>query len=225
MKLAAVADSPAGTPPRHYRRAALAGGLIAVLLLALRFVDDRAFGGEEALPAVAQPAPPAPAAAAEPAAAPEPPSPITSISIPPPPVDAAAAAPTAPATTAPDQPESSTPPQPAAAAEAPAKAPDTPAAACESQPAEMPAASTAGLVAASDAGPPPGNGYFIQLGVFGALANAESLRQELAAKGASAYLESRVVVGPFPNRKAAEAARTQLRHDGHSGVLVPPRKP
>lgn len=73
---------------------------------------------------------------------------------------------------------------------------------------------------------PLGDGFLIQLGVFGAQANAESLRAELAARGLPAHIESRVVLGPFPSREAAEAAQARLRRDGKAeGLIVPPRKP
>lgn len=72
---------------------------------------------------------------------------------------------------------------------------------------------------------PLGDGYLIQLGVFGAQANAESLRAELAARGLPAHIESRVVLGPFSSREAAEAAQVRLRRDGKAeGLIVPPRK-
>lgn len=73
---------------------------------------------------------------------------------------------------------------------------------------------------------PLGDGYLIQLGVFGAQANAESLRAELAARGLPAHIESRVVLGPFSSREAAEAAQARLRRDRQAeGLIVPPRKP
>jgi DedD protein len=72
---------------------------------------------------------------------------------------------------------------------------------------------------------PGGGGYLVQLGVFGSQENAEALRARLASIGMPARLESRVVVGPFPDKAAARAAQARLREAGHSeGVIVPPRR-
>lgn len=74
--------------------------------------------------------------------------------------------------------------------------------------------------------PPPGPGYMVQLGVFAAPENADRLREDLVAQGFPAHVQSRVVVGPFPDRKSADAAHAKL-HRAHQlqGVIVPPRKP
>lgn len=78
----------------------------------------------------------------------------------------------------------------------------------------------------SGARPPPGRGFMVQLGVFAAPENADRLRDELAAQGFSAHVQSRVVVGPFADRKSADLARARL-HDERKldGLIVPPRKP
>lgn len=74
--------------------------------------------------------------------------------------------------------------------------------------------------------PPPGPGFMVQLGVFTDSANAESLRRELARKGYPAHLQSRVVLGPFPNRQAALAAQEKVRRERKlDGMILPPRKP
>jgi DedD protein len=79
--------------------------------------------------------------------------------------------------------------------------------------------------AAADA-PALGPGYIVQLGVFAAPANAESLRNELAAQGYPAHVQSRVVLGPFADLKAAKRAEERLRRERKlGGIIVAPRKP
>lgn len=74
-------------------------------------------------------------------------------------------------------------------------------------------------------GPSLANGYLLQLGVFGAMDNAEGLRSDLAARGVPAHVEGRVVVGPFSSKAEAEAARDRLKREGlNVGIVVPPRK-
>ncbi len=69
-------------------------------------------------------------------------------------------------------------------------------------------------------------GYIVQLGVFGDPDNAAILSRELAARGYPAHLQSRVVLGPFPDRQAAKAAAERLRGERKlEGIVVPPRKP
>lgn len=71
---------------------------------------------------------------------------------------------------------------------------------------------------------PAKDGYLLQLGVFGNPANAGTLQAELAAKGLPARVESRVVLGPFPDRKALDAAQRRLKQEKRmEGVVVPPR--
>lgn len=84
---------------------------------------------------------------------------------------------------------------------------------------------TPAAVAAQPApAPAPPDGYLVQLGVFGALENAEALRADLAARGLPVRVEGRVVVGPFAEKAAAEAARVRLRREtGAVGFVVPPR--
>lgn len=72
---------------------------------------------------------------------------------------------------------------------------------------------------------PGGPGYLIQLGVFSSPDNAEALLSRLQAQGIPAHLESRVVLGPFPTKLAAQAAQVRLRKAGESaGLVVPPKK-
>lgn len=71
--------------------------------------------------------------------------------------------------------------------------------------------------------PAPADGFRIQLGVFGDPANALTLQRELTAKGLPATIQSRVVLGPFTDRAAAEKAQAALRKAGHeAGMLLPP---
>ena len=73
--------------------------------------------------------------------------------------------------------------------------------------------------------PPLGNGYLVQLGVFTAMENADGLRADLSARGFPAHVDGRVVLGPYPTKAAAEAARQRLRREGGpAGIIVPPRK-
>ena len=70
---------------------------------------------------------------------------------------------------------------------------------------------------------PGGPGYRIQLGVFGDAGNAFKLYEQVAIQGFQAQIQSRVVVGPFADRAAAEKARQALRRAGlGAGVLVLP---
>lgn len=79
-------------------------------------------------------------------------------------------------------------------------------------------------VAAKPAPPLP-DGYLIQLGVFGAMANADALRAQVEERGLPVRVEGRVVVGPFRDKAAADAARDRLRREGlPAGLVVPPRK-
>ena len=59
--------------------------------------------------------------------------------------------------------------------------------------------------------------------MFGDPANALTLQRELTAKGLPATIQSRVVLGPFTDRAAAEKAQAALRKAGHeAGMLLPP---
>ncbi len=68
-------------------------------------------------------------------------------------------------------------------------------------------------------------GYAVQVGVFGTAAQAEALRSRLSAAGIPAQLETRVVVGPFNDRRDAVAAQNRLQDKGFSaGELIPFRR-
>lgn len=112
-------------------------------------------------------------------------------------------------TTAPAAPAAATPepePEPAATASPPATAPAAPAAA--SKPASAPAGEAAD------------SRFFVHLGVYAALANADGLVAALKKGGYPAFTEStsyqgkpaaRVRVGPYASRAAAESARLRIR--------------
>ncbi|MDR0716754.1 MAG: SPOR domain-containing protein [Azoarcus sp.] len=70
--------------------------------------------------------------------------------------------------------------------------------------------------------PPLPDGYLVQLGVFGSMDNAESLRKNAKALHLPAHLQTRVVVGPFRSKREAEAARERLKSVSE-GIILPPR--
>ncbi|NMG35065.1 hypothetical protein GRF61_11490 [Azoarcus sp. TTM-91] len=105
---------------------------------------------------------------------------------------------------------------------APAHTPPAPSPVVAPAPAPVPAAAVARAPAKPAAALP--DGFQVQLGVFGDAANADALRQELARRGLPARVETRVVLGPYKDRHAAEAAQAAVRRDGHGpGVIVPPK--
>lgn len=70
-----------------------------------------------------------------------------------------------------------------------------------------------------------GPGYRIQLGVFGDAGNALKLYNQVLAQGYDGHIQSRVMVGPFADRAAAEKARQALRRAGvGQGVVVLPEQ-
>lgn len=76
-----------------------------------------------------------------------------------------------------------------------------------------------GFIVAGEAG-----GFLVQVGVFSDPANAESLRRQLATAGYKPQLHARVVLGPYPDKAAAERVAAQLRTErGIAGVVVVPR--
>lgn len=67
--------------------------------------------------------------------------------------------------------------------------------------------------------------YAVQVGVFTTAAQAEALRSRLSAEGIPAQLETRVVVGPFNDRRDAVAAQNRLKEKGFlAGELIPFRR-
>ena len=67
------------------------------------------------------------------------------------------------------------------------------------------------------------DGYFVQLGVFGSMDNAQRLLDNAKSLGLPAHLQARVIVGPFDNKREAGAARGRLGQIAE-GVVVPPQK-
>ena len=93
----------------------------------------------------------------------------------------------------------------------------------EPVPSARPDMAVDGVVLPQAALRPGGPGYRIQLGVFGDAGNALKLYEQVAAQGYAGHIQSRVIVGPFADRAAAEKARQALRRAGvGQGVLVPP---
>ncbi|MBX3681210.1 MAG: SPOR domain-containing protein [Thauera sp.] len=99
-----------------------------------------------------------------------------------------------------------------------------PAPACTPLP--VPTAKLDGVLLPRAAVAPAGSGYLVQLGVFAAPDNALRIYQQAAAAGPPAHIQSRVVLGPFVDREAAERARKRLQAAGAGpGVLIPPERP
>lgn len=89
-----------------------------------------------------------------------------------------------------------------------------------------PVGSQARVPAAAQASPPAaeaaGRGYVLQFGFFSSAVRAEELKARLAQAGIPAQVETRLVVGPFADRREALAAQARLREKGiDTGVLLP----
>lgn len=194
---------------RAMRQAMIGTGVLVLLLLALVFTDDEPAPSAPAIAdqAPVQAPPPAQALAGDAGAPAQPPVAEAASS-------AATEAPGAPSVEAPPAPVATETPPPAAAAGADTVAEAAaPTAAPVPEPRRFPP-------------PPPGNGYMVQLGVFTDTENAATLLLELAAAGHPAYLQSRVVLGPYPNKAAAQHAQEKIRRERKlDGMIVPPRKP
>ncbi|MGL1832171.1 SPOR domain-containing protein [Rhodocyclaceae bacterium SMB388] len=68
---------------------------------------------------------------------------------------------------------------------------------------------------------PETGGFAAQVGVFGEAANAERLARRLEAAGLPVQMQRRVVLGPYADRAAAEAAIDAVEADhGAAGVIV-----
>lgn len=112
--------------------------------------------------------------------------------------------------------------QPAVPAPAAAQASSAPAA--TSMPSRVPAPSgpTPAAQGPAPAAEAAGRGYVLQFGFFSSAARAEELKARLAQAGIPAQVETRLVVGPFVDRKEALAAQARLRERGiDTGVLLP----
>ena len=120
---------------------------------------------------------------------------------------------------------------PSVASARPAIAPPPLAPAAVSAPlaAKAPAAPASPAVPPTPAAPvAPAEGhasYALQVGVFATPAQAAALQARLSAEGIPSRLETRVVVGPFADRRDALAAQARLRDKGFSaGELIPFRR-
>lgn len=222
---------------RLLMRAGMAAGLIAVLLLGLALYDRTHRAPPPAAPGPAEQVPPAarvaqPEANTAPAAAASP-GPIE-----------ASPADVAQADNAPSEPEMASAPEQAPPARRQVDGPEprrgterlvlggeatapphparpAPAAPAAAAPSPGPAPASA---PAEPARAPGDKSYLVQLGVFVSPENAEALRAKLEGMGIPARLESRVVLGPFPDQAAARAAQTRLREAGqNAGLIVSPR--
>lgn len=121
-------------------------------------------------------------------------------------------------------PAPATVPAPAVAASATAAQPQS--GAVQAPAAGMPARPAAAApVAAQAAAAPaeaPARGYVLQFGFFSSVARAEELKARMAQAGIPAQVETRLVVGPFADRREALAAQSRLREKGiDTGVLLP----
>lgn len=147
----------------------------------------------------------------------------------PPPAVTAAAPVAAPASAAPRPPvaQEASRPAPAAAVVSQAPRPAVSATAPASAVPPRQAVPAAGVAAAQPAQQvaSPARGerpYVLEFGVFSSVASAEALRARLAQAGIPSQLETRVVVGPFADRKEALAAQARLREKGiDPGTLLP----
>lgn len=159
------------------------------------------------------------ASAITPAAAPEPPAVAVPQAVPEamPAAVAAAGSIAAPAAAMP--PAQSAPPQSAAALPAGPAAPAD--ARLAAGPGGVPEPDRGAGVWLPRAAGTGGRGYLVQLGVFTDPANALELYERAAAAGQPAHIQSRVVLGPFPDRAAAERARKAHQALG-AGVVVAP---
>lgn len=123
----------------------------------------------------------------------------------------------------------------APAADAPPATPASPPAPSTLPPqADKPGSAKSALKPApSDKKPPSkarGDAYAVQLESFANAANARQLQEKLSANGVKSYTEvvetrqgklTRVRVGPFSNREAAEQALAKLKALGFNGVVRP----
>jgi DedD protein len=230
MAEAAAADEQQ-LKQRAMRRLAVALGLIALAIAGLAVLDR--YNGSSPATETRSPGTEPPAIAALPPPKPIAPPPNASDSpaaaLPPPPppkVEDDSQIPSRPPVSQPErapapasaQKEAANPEKPAPSAPA-AKQPATPAAAAPAAPAAAPSAAP-GTPAAAAVAPPPTPGYVVQLGMFTNVDNAQGLLEHLKAQGVPAYLETRVVVGPFRDKAEADAAQRKLQAGGIAGVIA-----
>jgi DedD protein len=76
------------------------------------------------------------------------------------------------------------------------------------------------------------SGFVVQVAALNDGEKAKAMQQQISASGLASYTEvvpttkgnvTRVRVGPFPNRQAAEKARDQLKGMGLAGNVIPPK--
>jgi cell division protein FtsN len=65
------------------------------------------------------------------------------------------------------------------------------------------------------------SGYTLQAGVFVDPRRAEDVHARLVREGIPASLETRVLVGPFKNRREAESARVKMKAMGIDALSIP----
>jgi DedD protein len=58
------------------------------------------------------------------------------------------------------------------------------------------------------------------VGIFAQPANAEDLKTKLESQGFPVYIETRVQVGPFTDRKEADKVREKLKAMGMATVFI-----
>ena len=69
----------------------------------------------------------------------------------------------------------------------------------------------------------PAGGHVVQLGVFGEVANADGLERRVRAWGYPVVRDARIVLGPYADRSAADAAAAELgQARGLQAVVVAP---
>lgn len=140
----------------------------------------------------------------------------------------AAVAPVPPASVAPTAVAPTAPATPALAAASPVPPARTaaPAAAVSQASSATAVTAPAPVVKPAVAAQPEAHpGYVVQVGSFSSVVQAEALRARLLADGIAAQLETRVVVGPFPDRRDGLAAQARLRERGYSASdLIPFRR-
>lgn len=84
------------------------------------------------------------------------------------------------------------------------------------KPAESPVAETSAAAVRAKLG----KGHYLQAGMFLQSTNAEELKRKLQEEGLPVYIESRVQLGPFKDRKEAEKARERLKAMGVKAVVI-----
>ena len=217
------ANPPAGRQVnRAVRAVAIAVAVVLALLGGLAAYETY---NRDASPSAVSKAP-APAAPAAPEAAVEPAAPVAPL-----PAPVTAEAPAAEAAPAPvPQPEVAVAPERSSVSDGSAGKPaaEPRRRAADKATTAMTSTTTVGPITSQPdtraAGVP--GAWFVQAGVYNNLANAEAMRDKLAANGFPALMEIRVLAGPYPGRGEAQQAQGKLAELGIAPtLLVAPRKP